>query len=78
MGFDLRTKAGRSNFWFVWKRRKGAYRLNWREVLGDTFLPIVCFVICHEPYNTNDMNVYGPPEWACKRCRHYLPTQVQR
>lgn len=69
MGFDLRTKAGWINFRTAFSDR--TYRLDWRDVLKDTFMPICCAALGHRAY---DSNAGGYPcEWACLRCRKYIP-----
>ena len=72
MGFDLRTKIGRQNLRTTYQYK--AYKRDWSMILGDTLLSLVCAVLGHERYDANNQNgCYGPPEWACKRCHHYIP-----
>jgi hypothetical protein len=36
----------------------------------DTFMPYVCKIKGHKPYQTDKEN--EPNEWACKRCHRYI------
>jgi len=36
----------------------------------DTFMPIVCKIIGHKPYQP-DAN-FEPDEWACRRCHRFI------
>jgi hypothetical protein len=60
-GYDLFTEAG-------WENAL-RYRFNkWcrRYVLEDTFMQLVCIIIGHNTYNTDEN------ELACKRCHKYV------
>jgi len=76
MGFDLRTRVGWRNLMTTYKYR--AYKRDWKMVFTDTVMPIVCAVIGHRVYDSNAPG--SPPEWACKRCCHYVkaPSMAQR
>ena len=62
-GFDLFTKSGRIHFLRSIKRHKFPTYV-WVDNL------IWCWVAGHDRYDAN--KEHGDPEWACKRCHHYL------
>lgn len=68
-GFNLLTESGRYHF----KRSRYKWH-NRRLIFEDTFMPLVCGLIGHRIYDSNREGdrVYGPPEWACKRCHRYV------
>lgn len=64
-GFDLFNKFGRKAFWNYLKR--GRFQSDmWR----DTFGRFACWFLGHDRYNAAMAN--EPPEYACKRCCHWI------
>jgi len=41
-----------------------------RITYDDTFMPLLCKVIGHKPYQPDAK--YEPDEWACRRCHRYI------
>ena len=62
-GFNLFDKDQRDNFFS--KKYKP-----WGLMFIDTFMPLVCKVIGHKPYNAALFN--EKEEIACKRCSRWL------
>ena len=61
-------------FWYL-KIKK--YKIAWKLIKNfnnltyiDTFMPIVCKIKGHIPYQTNKN--FEPNEWACRRCQRYI------
>ena len=42
-----------------------------REWWDDTFGPIICWLVGHQPYQSDVVS--DPNEWACHCCHRYLP-----
>lgn len=61
-GYNLFTKYGRHAFW----RDLTKYKTFNHYVWQDTICPIICKIIGHKQYLTDD------DEKACKRCSQYL------
>lgn len=58
--FKMLKKRNYSGAWYFIKHfNKLTYE--------DTFMPIVCKIKGHKPYEADE-----PNEWACKRCHTYI------
>lgn len=64
MGFNLLNKQGRSNLVFVLRNK--CYRLDWKLIMEDTLMPLVCAIRGHQEYSPE----HGVR--ACRRCHQYL------
>ena len=64
--YYLKNKNYKSDWYFtksmILKRDKTTYE--------DTFMPIVCKIKGHKPYQPDPS--FEPEDWACKRCHRYI------
>jgi len=54
-----------NNYKGVWRLIKNFDRMTY----DDTFMPIICKIKGHKPYQQPN---FEPNEWGCKRCNRYI------
>ena len=65
-GLNIFTRLGLAHFLQAWKFK----RIDWKITYEDTFYPIICFIVGHNPYKPDPK--WEPKEVACRKCHQWL------